>query len=95
VEVLKIPEKTFLLDIFPASETNIYNVSSEALAEKSGSRYVEDEEDLREALLREASPRKAILFMGAGDISAICERIMETSGSFSEDLKKDTARKED
>ena len=94
IKVLGIPEKTYLLDIFPASEVNTYNVSSRDLAERSGAVYVGSEKELHDILRSESSPEKVILFMGAGDISAMCDRIMKVSGTFPEDLPEDTARKE-
>ena len=93
VEVLRLPDKTFLLDIFPASEVNLYKVSAEDLARQGGAIYVEDEKELMDTLREEASPDKAILFMGAGDISLMCDCIMKALGSLPEDLKKDTTRK--
>lgn len=95
VDVLGLPEKTYLLDIFPASEVNAYNVSSRDLALKSGAEYVESEGELQELIESQSSPEKVILFMGAGDISAMCERIMRASGTFPDDLKEDAARKKE
>ncbi len=93
VEVLKEPDMTLLLDIFPASEVNHYRVSAENLARQGGAIYVEDEKELMDTLLEEASPGKAILFMGAGDISLMCDRIMRALGSLPEDLKEDATCK--
>ena len=95
VEVLNLPEMTFLLDIFPAGETNTYGVSSRDLALKSGSIYVNDGEELTHLILSRAGGDRAILFMGAGDISLLCDKIMKLSRTLSQNLQKDATCKDE
>lgn len=77
VRVLKKPDRLFLLEIYPASEENVYKVSSSQLAERTGAFYVEDKERLFEALHSELGQRDVLLFMGAGDITKLCEEFLK------------------
>ena len=77
VRVLKKPDRLFLLDIYPASEENVYNVSSSRLAERTGAVYVEDGDKLFEALHSELGQNDVLLFMGAGDITKLCEEFFK------------------
>ncbi len=81
VRVLRKPDRLFLLDIYPASEKNIYNVSSTQLASKTGAVYVDDKERLFEILLGELGQKDVLLFMGAGDITKLCEEFVREIGA--------------
>ncbi len=76
VKVLREPDRLFLLEIYPASERNVYNVSSSRLAERTGATYVEDKEKLFEVLTKELRQEDVLLFMGAGDITRLCEEFV-------------------
>ena len=76
VKVLKEPDRLFLLDIYPASEKNVYGVSSSDLASKTGALYVEEKEGLFDLLLEELGDDDVLLFMGAGDITRLCEEFV-------------------
>lgn len=73
VRVLREPDRLFLLDIYPAGEKNLYGVSSSQLAKETGALYVEDKGKLFETLLKELREDDVLLFMGAGDITRLCE----------------------
>ena len=80
VRVLQLPDRVFLLDIFPASEENIYGVSSERLARECGALMVSKEE-LFERITAELSDKDLLLFMGAGDITSLCDSFLERFSS--------------
>ncbi|RLJ70862.1 UDP-N-acetylmuramate--L-alanine ligase [Hydrogenivirga caldilitoris] len=73
VEVLSLPDLLFMLDIYPASERNIYGVSGEELARRSGAVFVRDKGELFDLLSKELREKDVLLFMGAGDITKLCE----------------------
>lgn len=90
VKVLNLPDKTYILEIFPAGEENIYGVRAADLALKSGADFIESEECLFEKIDSDLGGGWVLLFMGAGDIAGICERFVNRSGSLSENLEKKT-----
>jgi len=77
VKVLRLPDRLYLLDIYPASEKNIYGVSSEALASRTGAVYVPDKEVIHEKVFEELKEGDVLLFMGAGDITRLCEEFVK------------------
>ncbi len=80
VEVLKKVDSLFLLNIYPASEENIYGVSSKALAEETGGVLIEEEETLLRSVISSLTGKEVILFMGAGDITRLCEEFTTKYG---------------
>ena len=73
---LKIADEIYLLPIYSAEETNIYDVSSEKLAELIGSNTkVYSEEEISDLVLGNKSGNDVYLFMGAGSISRIANSI--------------------
>ncbi len=73
VRILREPEVVFILEIFPASERNVYGVSSEELARRSGAYFVREKEEIFSLLEERVSERDVVLFMGAGDITKLCD----------------------
>ncbi len=73
VEVLREADRLFLLDIYPAGEENVYNVSAEELARRSGAVFIKEKDRVKEVLRREIREGDVVLFMGAGDITRLCE----------------------
>ncbi|MBC8535748.1 UDP-N-acetylmuramate--L-alanine ligase [Feifania hominis] len=66
---LRIPDVTFLCDIYAAREKNTYNISSQDLARDiPGAVYCGDFETAAANLRRIACPGDLILTMGAGDV---------------------------
>ena len=74
-ESLKLADEVYLLPIYSAEEENIYNISSEKLAELVGKNTkVYSEEDITEHVMNDKSDN-VYLFMGAGSISRIANTI--------------------
>jgi len=94
-EVLKIPDLLFMLDIYPASERNIYGVDARELASRSGAIFVEDKDEVLDLVEENLRAGDVLLFMGAGDITGLCERFVKThSGAFPEDLEHQSAEED-
>ncbi len=77
VKALRLADRVFLLDIYPASEQNIYNVRAQDLAKEAGAVYIGDSSDLVNKLLEELRSGDLILFMGAGDITRLCDEFLQ------------------
>ena len=77
IEVLRIPDLTVVTEIYPAGETNLYGVSGEELAEACGAVFAKDEEEIFKVIDRHGEG-SVILFMGAGDITKVCDRFVKT-----------------
>ena len=78
VEVLKLPDKALLAEIFAARETDTLGVSSRQLAERiPGAEYCPTLEDVTERLAQLARPGDLLLTVGAGDIHLAGERLLE------------------
>jgi UDP-N-acetylmuramate--alanine ligase len=77
-EVLPLADRTFLLEIFPAGEVNTYGVRASELARESGATFVEDPSKLHDLLVKMVDSEAVLLFMGAGDIAKICEKLIYT-----------------
>ncbi len=77
VEVLKLPDLLFMLDIYPASEKNVYGVDARELALRCGASFVEDKESISELLRENLRKDDVLLFMGAGDITKLCEEFIK------------------
>ena len=79
VEVLKLPDKVLLAEIFAARETDTLGISSNDLArEIPGSIYCPTLADVTEQLRRLAQPGDLILTVGAGDIYQAGEALLKT-----------------
>ena len=75
-ESLKLADEVYLLPIYSAEEENIYNISSEKLAELiGGNTRVYSEEEISDRVLNDNSNENVYLFMGAGSISRIANTI--------------------
>ncbi len=77
VKVLRIPDITVVTEIYPAGEKNTYGVSGEELARSSGAIFAKDEEDIFSTIER-FGEGSVILFMGAGDITKTCDKVIRT-----------------
>ena len=78
VEVLKLPDKALLAEIFAARETDTLGVSSRQLAERiPGAEYCPTLEDVTERLAQLARPGDLLLTVGAGDIHLAGEQLLE------------------
>ncbi|RMH02750.1 MAG: UDP-N-acetylmuramate--L-alanine ligase [Aquificota bacterium] len=80
-QVLKHSDLCLLTDIYPASEENIYGVSSQELAQRAGCLFCPTKEELFSALEENLSEGDVLLFMGAGSISKWCEEFMSHAKS--------------
>ncbi|WP_343122253.1 UDP-N-acetylmuramate--L-alanine ligase [Aquifex aeolicus] len=77
VKVLKDIDKLIVTDIYPASENNVYGVSAEELARKSGAVFAKDKEEVFEKVREVHDEGDVILFLGAGSISKWCEEFLK------------------
>ena len=78
VEVLKLPDKVLLAEIFAARETDTLGVSSKDLAERiPGAEYCPTLEDVTGRLSQLARPGDLLITVGAGDIHLAGERLLE------------------
>ena len=78
VEVLKLPDKVLLAEIFAARETDTLGVSSKDLAERiPGAEYCTTLEDVTGRLSQLARPGDLLITVGAGDIHLAGERLLE------------------
>ncbi len=80
VKVLKLPDVSVVTEIYPAGEKNLYGVSGRSLAERAGVFFAEEEERIFEFVERFGKD-SVVLFMGAGDITKVCEKLLKTSAS--------------
>ena len=75
---LREADNIYLLPIYSASEENIYDVSSEKLAEKIGNHCtVYDKDELMKKLFDEDKNDKVYIFMGAGSVSSLAHSFVE------------------
>ncbi|MBS5549730.1 MAG: UDP-N-acetylmuramate--L-alanine ligase [Oscillospiraceae bacterium] len=78
VEVLKLPDKVLLAEIFAARETDTLGISSKDLAGRiPGAEYCPTLEDVTDRLAQLAQPGDLLLTVGAGDIHVAGERLLE------------------
>lgn len=78
VEVLQLPDKVLLAEIFAARETDTLGVSSRDLADRiPGAEYCPTLEDVTDRLAQLARPGDLLLTVGAGDIHVAGERLLE------------------
>lgn len=76
VKQLSRPDKTVLMEIFPARETNTTGISSRDLAEKiPGAVYCATLEETEAALRALAQPGDLILTVGAGELNRVAGRL--------------------
>ncbi len=77
VEVLKLPDVTILMEIFPAREQNTLGLSSNDLAKKiPGAVFCPTLEDVTRRLRALAQPGDLLLTVGAGDIYLAGEALL-------------------
>ncbi len=74
--LLAIPEKTGVLPVYPARETNIYGVSSEKLAAKCGARLLPDFKSAAEFLKQNARENTVLLLVGAGRVREVLRYVL-------------------
>ena len=78
VEVLKLPDKVLLAEIFAARETDTLGISSKDLADRiPRAEYCPTLEDVTDRLAQLAQPGDLLLTVGAGDIHVAGERLLE------------------
>ncbi len=83
VKVLKRMEKLYLMDIYPAGENPLDNVSSELLAsaiEKNGNgevKFFNDENELINRLKMNLKPGDVVITLGAGNVWMIGEKLIK------------------
>lgn len=76
---LKKADELILLPIYSAGEDNIYDVSSEKLAEKIGNGVkVYSEEEIQKLVKDNENSNKSYVFMGAGSVSKLAHEIKNT-----------------
>ena len=71
VDVLKIPEKLFLFDIYPAGETSILGISSHQLIEdikRNNIFHLEKFEDASQIISENIADKSILIIMGAGSV---------------------------
>ena len=67
-EALSLADKVYLADIYPAREQNIYNISSQNLADiTKNAEYVGSFEEIAEIIKRNVKENDLIITMGAGE----------------------------
>ena len=77
VEVLKLPDKVLLAEIFAARETNTLGISSKDLADRiPNAEFCPTLEDVTERLSQLAQPGDLLLTVGAGDIYLAGEALL-------------------
>ncbi|MBT8420056.1 MAG: UDP-N-acetylmuramate--L-alanine ligase, partial [Gammaproteobacteria bacterium] len=91
IRVLSMPDVLFLLDIFPASEAPLSGITGEALYRSirdHGSLtpvFVENVQDLTDALSKVVEDGDIVLTLGAGNIDSIAPKLASYSNSASPD----------
>ena len=77
VQVLQLPDKVLLAEIFAARETNTLGISSRDLAQRiPGAEFCPTLEETAQRLAQLAQPGDLILTVGAGDIYLAGERLL-------------------
>jgi UDP-N-acetylmuramate--alanine ligase len=78
VEVLSIPDKLYLADVYAAREQDVFGVSSADLAARiPGSTYCRSFDELCEKLRAELREGDMFLTVGAGDIYKVGEMLLD------------------
>ena len=78
VEQLSRPDKTILMEIFPARETNTTGISSKDIAAKiPGAIYCSTLEETESAIRKIAEPGDLILTVGAGELNKVAGWLTE------------------
>jgi UDP-N-acetylmuramate--alanine ligase len=84
-EVLKIPDLTYLAEIYAAREQNQVGISSNDLAKEiPGAKVISSLPLLADTLFAQAHPGDLILTVGAGDIYQVGERLVKMGETQSE-----------
>ena len=77
VQVLQLPDKVLLAEIFAARETDTLGISSRDLAQRIlGAEFCPTLEEVAQRLAQLAQPGDLILTVGAGDIYLAGERLL-------------------
>ena len=77
VQVLQLPDKVLLAEIFAARETDTLGISSRYLAQRiPGAEFCPTLEEVARRLAQLAQPGDLILTVGAGDIYLAGERLL-------------------
>lgn len=77
VQVLQLPDKVLLAEIFAARETDTLGISSRDLAQRiPGAEFCPTLEEVAQRLAQLAQPGDLILTVGAGDIYLAGERLL-------------------
>ncbi|MEN9439250.1 MAG: hypothetical protein RL613_726 [Fusobacteriota bacterium] len=76
VEALKLADKLILMPIYSAGEENIYDITSEKLAEMVGKDVlVCEKEEIEEIVKNNKESNEIFIFMGAGSVSKVAHDI--------------------
>ncbi len=76
VQVLSLPDRLYLAEVYAAREKDVFGVSSRDLAERiPGAVYCPDFDSLEAALRKELREGDMLLTVGAGDIYKVGERL--------------------
>ena len=76
VEALKLADKSILMPIYSAGEENIYDITSEKLAEMVGKDVlVCEKEEIEEIVKNNKESNEIFIFMGAGSVSKVAHDI--------------------
>ena len=76
VEALKLADKLILIPIYSAGEENIYDITSEKLAEMVGKDVlVCEKEEIEEIVKNNKESNEIFIFMGAGSVSKVAHDI--------------------
>jgi UDP-N-acetylmuramate--alanine ligase len=81
-QMLSIADKVYLMDIYPARELPIENVTSELIFNElkkinTDAEYICDKEQLLNRLSETVEKDDIIVFQGAGDISLLCDEFIK------------------
>ena len=78
VQVLSIPDKLYLADVYAAREKDEFGVSSADLAARiPGSAYCRSFDELCQALRKELREGDMLITVGAGDIYKVGEMLLD------------------
>ncbi|MGA2668438.1 MAG: UDP-N-acetylmuramate--L-alanine ligase [Ignavibacteria bacterium] len=78
---LAAADKVFLLDIYPAREEPIENITSKLIYDELKkmnvqAEYISDKDELRKKLLKSVQANDIIVFQGAGDVTIFCDEFI-------------------
>ncbi len=79
VLALRLPDKVFIMDIYPAGEKPIQDISSKAMIEKIANKktfYLPDLKNAKKFILSEIEDNSILILMGAGSISSFAKQFI-------------------